>query len=90
LAQTAIFQVFDVRNGGYPPFFAFGTRLVTPFAYRLDTETARHSKGANIMFNIDLRQIAAAAVGALLLSTACVGAAIGPVQTASVETSRAA
>jgi hypothetical protein len=42
------------------------------------------------MFNIDIRQIAAAAVGALLLSTACVGAAIGPVQTASAETSRAA
>ena len=40
------------------------------------------------MFNIDIRQIAAAAVGALLLSTACVGAAIGPVQTA--ETAQAA
>jgi hypothetical protein len=35
------------------------------------------------MFNIDIRQIATAAVGALILSTACIGAAIGPVQTAS-------
>ena len=42
------------------------------------------------MFNIDIRQIATAAVGAVLLSTACIGAAIGPVQTASAETSRAA
>jgi hypothetical protein len=44
------------------------------------------------MFNIDIRQIAAAAVGAILISTACVGAAIGPIQTAAAatETVRAA
>ena len=37
------------------------------------------------MFNINVRQAAAAAIGALVLSTACVGAAIGPVQAATVE-----
>jgi hypothetical protein len=37
------------------------------------------------MINVNIRQIAAAAVGALLLSTACVGAAIGPVQAAAAE-----
>ena len=30
------------------------------------------------MFNVDIRRIAAAAIGALILSTACVGAATGP------------
>ena len=34
------------------------------------------------MINSNLRQVATAAVGAILLSTACVGAAIGPVQAA--------
>lgn len=38
------------------------------------------------MFNIDIRQIATAAVGAIILSTACIGAAIGPVQTAAAQT----
>jgi len=32
------------------------------------------------MFNANLRQIAVAAIGAIVLSTACIGAAIGPVQ----------
>lgn len=41
------------------------------------------------MFNIDFRRIAAAAVGALILSTACVGAAVGPAQAAPVEAVRA-
>jgi hypothetical protein len=35
-------------------------------------------------FNIDISRIAAAAVGALVLSTACVGAAVGPAR--AVET----
>ena len=30
------------------------------------------------MFSIEIRRIAAAAIGALLLSTICVGAAVGP------------
>lgn len=35
------------------------------------------------MFNIDIRQAATAAIGALILSATCVGAAIGPVQAAA-------
>ena len=42
------------------------------------------------MINTNIRQIAAAAVGALLLSTACVGAAIGPVQAAAPQAVTAA
>lgn len=45
------------------------------------------------MFNIDLRRIATAAVGALVLSTACVGAAVAParaVETAPVTIGQAA
>jgi hypothetical protein len=42
------------------------------------------------MINTNIRQIAAAAIGALLLSTACVGAAIGPVQAATVQTAQPA
>lgn len=34
------------------------------------------------MFNAEFRQLAVAALGALLFSAACVGAAIGPVQAA--------
>jgi hypothetical protein len=41
------------------------------------------------MFNIEFRRIAAAAIGALILSTACVGAAIGPA-TATAAEARAA
>jgi hypothetical protein len=37
------------------------------------------------MFNVEFRRIAAAAVGALILSTAYIGAAVGPVQAATVE-----
>lgn len=37
------------------------------------------------MFNIDFRRITAAAVGALILSTVCVGATVAPVQAATVE-----
>lgn len=37
------------------------------------------------MFNVDFRRIVAAAVGALIVSTACVGAAVGPAQAASYE-----
>jgi hypothetical protein len=35
-------------------------------------------------FNIDISRIATAAVGALILSTACVGAAVGPAR--AIET----
>jgi hypothetical protein len=35
-------------------------------------------------FNIDFNRIATAAVGALVLSTACVGAAVGPAR--AIET----
>ena len=37
------------------------------------------------MFNFghDFRRVATAAIGAIILSTACVGAAIGPVQAAT-------
>lgn len=38
------------------------------------------------MINTNIRQIATAAIGALILSTACVGAAIGPVQAATPAT----
>ena len=34
------------------------------------------------MFNFDFRRIATAAVGALILSTVCVGAAVGPANAA--------
>ncbi|HEX9932504.1 MAG TPA: hypothetical protein VGB08_06630 [Allosphingosinicella sp.] len=37
------------------------------------------------MLNIEIRRIAAAAIGALILSTACVGAAVGPATAAPVE-----
>ncbi|HEX8644072.1 MAG TPA: hypothetical protein VF702_09190 [Allosphingosinicella sp.] len=42
------------------------------------------------MFNFDIRQVAAAAIGALLLSTACVGAAVGPIHAATPAASQAA
>lgn len=35
------------------------------------------------MFKANFRQIAVALVGAILFSTACIGAAIGPVQAAA-------
>jgi hypothetical protein len=38
-------------------------------------------------FNIDLNRIATAAVGALLLTTACVGAAVGPAHAIEKDTS---
>ena len=38
------------------------------------------------MFNINFRQVAAAAIGALIVSTACVGAAVAPVQAATPQT----
>ena len=37
------------------------------------------------MINIDIRRTVAAAIGALILSTACVGAAVGPAQAATAE-----
>ena len=37
------------------------------------------------MFNFDFRRIATAAVGALILSTVCVGAAVGPATAAPAE-----
>jgi len=37
------------------------------------------------MFNVDFRRVAAAAVGALILSTACIGATVAPVQAAPIE-----
>ncbi len=37
-------------------------------------------------FNIDLTRVATAAVGALVLSTACVGAAVAPARTAETAT----
>ena len=42
------------------------------------------------MFNVDIRRIAAAAIGALVLSTACVGAAVGPAQAATAAARTAA
>lgn len=42
------------------------------------------------MFNINIRHIATAAIGALILSTACVGAVVGPVQAASPQTAATA
>ena len=38
------------------------------------------------MFNVNFRQVAAAAVAALIVSTACVGAAVAPVQAATPAT----
>ncbi|MEA3041451.1 MAG: hypothetical protein QOC65_940 [Sphingomonadales bacterium] len=42
------------------------------------------------MLNIEIRRIVTAAVGALILSTACVGAAVGPAAAAPAETQAAA
>ena len=42
------------------------------------------------MFNTNIRQIATAAIGALILSTACVGATIAPVQAETPQTAQAA
>jgi hypothetical protein len=36
--------------------------------------------------NIDINRIATAAVGALVLSTACVGAAVGPARAVETDT----
>jgi hypothetical protein len=38
-------------------------------------------------FNIDLHRIATAAVGALVLTTACVGAAVAPARAVETDTS---
>jgi hypothetical protein len=38
-------------------------------------------------FNIDINRIATAAVGALLLSTACIGAAVAPARAVETDTS---
>ena len=37
------------------------------------------------MFNVEFRRIAAAAIGALILSTACVGVTVAPAQAATAE-----
>ena len=37
------------------------------------------------MLNVEFRRIAAAAIGALILSTACVGVTVAPVQAAAIE-----
>jgi hypothetical protein len=37
-------------------------------------------------FNIDINRIATAAVGALLLSTACISAAVGPARAVETDT----
>lgn len=42
------------------------------------------------MLNIEIRRIATAAIGALILSTACVGAAVGPAAAAPASTETAA
>lgn len=42
------------------------------------------------MLNIEIRRIATAAVGALILSTACIGAAVGPATAAPAVTETAA
>ncbi|HYG29204.1 MAG TPA: hypothetical protein VD887_03205 [Allosphingosinicella sp.] len=42
------------------------------------------------MLNIEIRRIATAAIGALILSTACVGAAVGPATAAPAQTQTAA
>jgi hypothetical protein len=42
------------------------------------------------MFNINIRQAATAAIAALIVSTACVGAAVAPVQAATVHTAQTA
>ena len=39
------------------------------------------------IFNIDITRIVTAAVGALVLSTACVGAAIAPARAVETDTS---
>ena len=42
------------------------------------------------MLNSKIRQTVTAAVGALILSTACIGAAVGPVQAATPQAAQAA
>ena len=37
------------------------------------------------LFNIDLQRVVTAAVGALVLTTACVGAAIGPARAVEAD-----
>jgi hypothetical protein len=37
------------------------------------------------MINTNIRQAATAAIGALILTTACIGAAIGPVQASTIQ-----
>jgi len=37
------------------------------------------------MINANIRQAATAAIGALILTTACIGAAIGPVQAGTIQ-----
>ena len=37
-------------------------------------------------FNIDLNRVATAAIGALVLSTACVGAAVAPARAVETDT----
>jgi hypothetical protein len=38
------------------------------------------------MFNTNIRQVATAAIAALIVSTACVGATVGPVQASTPQT----
>jgi len=42
------------------------------------------------MFNSKIRQVVTAAIGALIVSTACVGVTVGPVQAAPIQTSQSA
>jgi hypothetical protein len=67
-----------MENGGFPPFSALGTAFVNLVGIPLRSGAAEDTKGAKTMFNFDFRRIATAAVGALILSTVCVGAAVGP------------
>jgi hypothetical protein len=75
---------------GFQPFPTFGTALVILLASPRKSAGGINSQGSreSDMFNfanLDLHRIATAAIGALVLSTACVGAAVAPAGAFSIR-----
>jgi hypothetical protein len=64
------------KNGGFLRFRPFGTLLVKLSASSFEPQF----QGSHTMFNadFDIARIATAAIAALMISTACIAAAVGP------------
>jgi hypothetical protein len=78
-------------NGGFQPFRPSGTALVKLLATAAETVERTNNlrfrePTMTNFFNIDFNRLATAAVGALVLTTACVGAAVAPARAVETDT----